>query len=392
MPPRPEPGDSGPQHAPRKRRRWPLRITVAVLATVLIAAGGIGAYAYQATRSATDNLSRTDLMPGDNSSAGTPQWEDVTPGGGASGGSTGNSRGGSKGQGSGSGQNGGSGGGQGTGSSGGSSQGDGSGPTDRSGKQGALNVVLMGSDSRQADLDGGGRSDTLMLLHLDADRRSAYLISFPRDMYVPIPGHGMNKINAAYSWGGPQLTIQTLQNMLAIQIDHAAMVSFDGFVNLTDEVGGVTVTNDHAFSAAGYTFPEGQISLSGKKALTFVRARYQLPNGDLDRAKNQRKVVEAILAKGLSGDTIANPGKFNAFVAGVAGNLTVDQKMTDAKIRKLALSLRMNPKDINQLQAPLTGYATVDGVGSVDVVDQERLRDLGKALRTDSVDAYRQGG
>src|SRR5690606_7288693 len=97
----------------------------------------------------------------------------------------------------------------------------------------SLNYVLMGSDSRNPESEKG-RSDTLMILHLDADRKSAYIVSFPRDMYVDIPGHGKNKINAAYSFGGPQLAVQTLESLTGTRMDHVAIVNFEGFINLTN--------------------------------------------------------------------------------------------------------------------------------------------------------------
>lgn len=86
----------------------------------------------------------------------------------------------------------------------------------------------MGSDSRDAANSGAGRSDTLIVLHLSGDRRHAYLISFPRDMYVPIPGRGKNKINAAFAFGGPQLAVRTLEGLLDTRMDHVALIDFDG--------------------------------------------------------------------------------------------------------------------------------------------------------------------
>jgi LCP family protein required for cell wall assembly len=316
-----------PQPAP-PHRRWPAKVLLGVLALVLVVVGGVGAYAYRASQSATEHVHRSGkLMPTSRASA-TPA---IT---------------------------------------------------------GPLNLVLMGSDSRNAENPAKGRSDTLMLLHLAADRKSATIISFPRDMYVSIPGHAKNKINSAYSEGGPQLTIKTVEKLLDVKVAHAALVSFNGFVKLTNQLGGVTVDNKYAFSSHGFHYPKGKITISGKKALWFVRERHSLPNGDLDRAANQRKVVQAILTKGLSGDTIGNPEKFTAFLSGIADNITVDNGFTDADLRKLALSLRMNPSDIDQIQVPLSGYADVPGIGSVDVVDRPQLRKLARAVQQDALPAY----
>ena len=162
----------------------------------------------------------------------------------------------------------------------------------------AINYVLMGSDSRDVGNAGHGRSDVLMVMHLAADRKSAYMISFPRDMYVPIPGHGKNKINAAFAFGGPQLTVRTLEGLLDTRMDHVALIDFEGFIQLTEELGGVRVYNKYGSVSGGYNFPVGNVTLRGEEALAYVRERKQLPHGDLDRAERQRAVLQAILGEG----------------------------------------------------------------------------------------------
>lgn len=252
----------------------------------------------------------------------------------------------------------------------------------------ALNYVLLGSDSRAAGNAGAGRSDVLMVLHLSGDRRNAYLISFPRDMYVAIPGHGKNKINAAFAFGGPQLTVRTVEGLLGTRMDHVALIDFDGFIALTEELGGVTVTNRHPSVSGGYSFPKGRVTLRGEQALAYVRERKQLPRGDLDRAERQRAVLQAILGKGLSGDTIANPKKFLAFSSGVAAHVTVDDQLTRGEMRETALSLRLTPGDVHSLQAPISGFGTTADKQSIDVVDQQKLAELARALQTDDLGGY----
>lgn len=265
--------------------------------------------------------------------------------------------------------------------------------TDRPDKQpsqekGAVNFVLLGSDSRDPGDSGNGRSDVLIVAHLNAERNKAYLISFTRDLWVDIPGKGKAKINAAYSWGGPKLTIKTVESLTGARIDHLALIDFEGFIQLTSDLGGVTVTNDQEFSTHGFTYPKGEITISGEEALWFVRERKKLKNGDLDRAKNHRKVIEAILKKGLSPETIANPQKFTSFVGGVASHLTVDSALTDDKIRDLAVSLRLPPSQIYSLQAPISGFGTSDDGQAIDIVDEEQMAELSKALRDDTLDKY----
>jgi polyisoprenyl-teichoic acid--peptidoglycan teichoic acid transferase len=252
----------------------------------------------------------------------------------------------------------------------------------------AVNYVLMGSDSREVGNAGHGRSDVLMVMHLAGDRKSAYMISFPRDMYVQIPGRGKNKINAAYAYGGPPLTVQTLERLLDTRMDHAALIDFEGFISLTEELGGVTVYNKHSSLSGGYKFPVGNVNVRGAQALAYVRERKQLPNGDLDRAERQRIVLRAILAKGLAKETISNPFKFVSFVRGVSAHVSVDEGLTDSKLRKTALSLRLSPHDVRLLQAPISGFGTSPTGQSIDIVDQRRLAQLAKALRNDQMDKY----
>jgi polyisoprenyl-teichoic acid--peptidoglycan teichoic acid transferase len=252
----------------------------------------------------------------------------------------------------------------------------------------AVNYVLMGSDSRDVGNAGHGRSDVLMVMHLAADRKSAYMISFPRDMYVPIPGHGKNKINAAFAFGGPALTVRTLEGLLDTRMDHVALIDFEGFINLTAELGGVTVYNKHSSLSGGYKFPVGNVNLRGEQALAYVRERKQLPKGDLDRAERQRIVLRAILAKGLAKETISNPFKFVSFVRGVSAHVSVDEGLTEGKLRKTAFSLRLSPNDVHLLQAPISGFGTSPTGQSIDIVDKKKLAQLEKALRNDQMDSY----
>jgi LCP family protein required for cell wall assembly len=249
----------------------------------------------------------------------------------------------------------------------------------------AMNYVLIGSDLANG---GVSRSDALMVLHLAADRRSAYLISFPRDLWVEIPLRGRNKINAAYAFGGASLTVRTLEGLLDVRMDHVVQVDLDGFVDLTTELGGVRVYNKHPSVSGGYNFPVGWITVSGEQAEAYVRERKQLPRGDLDRAERHRAVVQAILSKGLSGDTIKNPRRFLTFTSGVAKHVTVDEEMTPQVLRKTALSLRLSPSDIASVQAPVARFGRSPDGQSIDIVDEAQMRKMAEALREDTMADY----
>jgi LCP family protein required for cell wall assembly len=261
-------------------------------------------------------------------------------------------------------------------------------PTKEPLEVGTLNYVLLGSDSRDPDNAGNGRSDTIMVVHLAAKRNKAYIISFPRDMYVNIPGRGKDKINAAYAYGGAPLTVRTLEDLTGTRMDHVALVDFEGFIALTTDLNGVTVVNKTAFSSHGFDYPAGKITIQGEQALWFVRERHALPGGDLDRAENQRNVIKAIVAKGLSARVMSDPATFTRFVGNVAKHLTVDRSLSDDEIRRTALSLRLDVEKVDGMQAPISGFGTTADGASIDIVDTAKLAELGKALKTDTMDDY----
>ena len=325
----------GPRRA-RPRRRVLRRVLIGVAAVLVVALVGAGAYAWNINHQITSNIHRGIELPADTPTPGAPS----------------------------------------------------STPTAQQPRQtGVLNYVLLGSDSRDDADPSDGRSDTIMVVHLNKKRTNAYITSFPRDMYVPIPGYGMNKINAAFEEGGPALTVKTLEQLTGAKMNHVVLVNFEGFIDLTTDLGGVTVPNKTAFSSHGYDYPKGNIKIEGKKALWFVRERHSLPGGDLDRAANQRNVIKAVVAKGLSAGVISDPAKFSAFVGNLSKHLTVDNSLSDSEIRTTALSLRLDASDIQLLQAPLAGFGTANGQ-SIDVVNQAQMAELGKALQDDTMGAY----
>ena len=151
----------------------------------------------------------------------------------------------------------------------------------------AINILLAGSDARTDESGGttgsgkgdawkktGQRTDTIMVLHITGDRRGAYLISLPRDSWVGIPGRGTNKLNAAYSYGGPGLYIQTIEKLTGLRIDHLAVIDWTGFKALTDALGGVEMRfNDRTRFSSGKSYDAGTHTLDGEEALDYVRER-----------------------------------------------------------------------------------------------------------------------
>jgi polyisoprenyl-teichoic acid--peptidoglycan teichoic acid transferase len=249
-----------------------------------------------------------------------------------------------------------------------------------------LQYLLIGTDAGDPTQDRDGRSDSLMLLHLNEGRDKAYVISIPRNLMVDIPGQGQQRINAAYALGEAPLVVRTLEQLTGSRIDHVAMIDFRGFVNLTETLEGVTVRNRVAFSSHGYSYPVGNITLSGDAALWYVRELRGLPS-ELNRTENQRNVLKAILSKGLSPEVVADPLKFTEFVGNAAKQIRVDRTLTNGELRSTAASLRLTPNDITLISAPLGKEQRMRGQ-RVYAVDRVKLAELSEALRTDTMAAY----
>ncbi|WP_343287344.1 LCP family protein [Gordonia sp. SID5947] len=216
------------------------------------------------------------------------------------------------------------------------------------------NWLIVGSDSR-ADLSDdqrqqlstgdsdGSRTDTIMMVHKPPSG-SAMIISIPRDLYVPIPGQGSHKINAAFNFGGPQLLTQTVEQLSGVRIDHYAEIGFGGFDSVVDAVGGVTICLDQPLNdpKAGLRLPKGCQELSGRQALGLVRTR-AFPNADLERVVNQRKFLNALMAKATSPSVLANPFRLIPFVNGAVDAVTVDEGDHIWNLMGLAWALRGDP-------------------------------------------------
>lgn len=256
----------------------------------------------------------------------------------------------------------------------------------------AQNILLLGSDSRDQEIGAGSRSDVIQLMHISNDRSRIDIIHFPRDMYVDIPGHGKNKINAAYSYGGAPLLVQTMENILNLRIDHVAQIDFQGFANLTDTLGGVRLYVPQSFNENGFgDWTKGWHDMNGQQALGFVRERHQLAQGDLDRGRNQQAWIKAVLTKTLTAGTLLNPVKLTGAINDVTQYTTVDESFDSSTIRSLALSLRNIKSDsVHFRTAPISGFQNVGGQ-DVDIVDQTLLTKLGKALNTDTMSGYADG-
>lgn len=253
----------------------------------------------------------------------------------------------------------------------------------------SLNILLLGSDSRS--MSDPGRSDSIMLAHIPGNRQHVYLLSIPRDLESEIPGYGTQKINAAYAYGGAPLTVNAVATAVGVPIDHVAIIDFQGFMDLVDALGGVTINNPYEACDWGQDrcWEEGPVNLTSEDALSYVRWRKGLPNGDITRGQNQQRVLKAVIGKLLSKGTITSPSRFGDALETLASHITVDDSLDRDTIKGVGLSMRITGRDdIRSITYPISGYYNDPVLGSLDVVDDEVAEELREALRTDNFDEY----
>ncbi|MEH3142413.1 MAG: LCP family protein [Mycobacterium kyogaense] len=255
--------------------------------------------------------------------------------------------------------------------------------------------LLVGSDSRsdltpdqQAELATGGdlgnsRTDTILLVHLPGIGSStpATMVSIPRDSYVPIPGYDSDKINAAFSLGGPALLTQTVEEATGLRIDHYAEIGFGGFAGLVDAVGGVTVCPPEPINdpLAGIDLPAGCQHVDGQQALGFVRSR-ATPRADLDRMVNQRAFMSTLMHRAVSPSVLLNPLRWYPMTAAAADTVTVADGDHVWDLARLGWALR---GDMQNITVPI-GEFTENGSGSIVVWDSDAAQRLFSALASDA--------
>ncbi len=265
----------------------------------------------------------------------------------------------------------------------------------------AVNILMLGTDSRdQAALErmvdsgwepGAMRSDTIMILHVSADRDEASLVSIPRDTWTDVPGYGPNKINAAFSYGGPKLALETVRELTGIEIDHVAIVDWDGFKDITTAIGGVDVQvpENVTDSNGRIIWQRGTTHLEGEEALTYVRERNDLPNGDFDRVARQQNFLRAVMSKMLSSGSVTNPVRLVKTLNATVPHLTVDSSLDNGRVRDLAFSMRdLRTGDVTFATVPLDSYATRGGGQSVVLVDRPLVRDMFEAVDDDELQQF----
>ncbi|MEV1008300.1 LCP family protein [Streptomyces sp. NPDC049881] len=311
-------GKGGTRTPPRRRRRWPL-VVAALLALVTGATGAAAAWLWWETDEALDSIERIpDALPTHlPASAQPPRVE-----------------------------------------------GD------------AQVYLLIGVDDDQAPDPGErwqagvARSDTMMLTQISADRETVSVVSLPRDTWTEIPGAGEAKLNAAYSWGGPALLVETVQNLTGVRVDHVAIIDWSGFRAFTDAVGGVTVDGER---------------MDGREALDYVRERKSLPGGDFDRTRRQQNFLRALLDQTAGSGTLTDPGRLTGLLGTVGDVVSVDDQLSNGDLRSLAWDLRgIRGDEVNFMNAPVAGTDRRRGQ-SVVLLDDEAAAPLWEAMRDDAM-------
>jgi LCP family protein required for cell wall assembly len=260
--------------------------------------------------------------------------------------------------------------------------------------------VLVGSDSRQgmtaaqakllntgsAQDVAGGRTDSIILVHVPSGSGKPALISLPRDSYVPIPGHGYNKINAAFSIGGPKLLVQTIEQVTGVRIDGYVEIGFGGFASVVDSVGGVDicVPRNMKDAYAGINLKAGCQTLDGANALGYVRARYSDPLGDIGRVARQRQFLSAIMHKALSPTTVLLPWQYYGFSTSAGAGLSVGQDTSFRDVTRVLQAMRsVSNGDGLSLTVPISNPGLATNVGSAVQWDRTKALALFTAIKND---------
>ncbi len=271
---------------------------------------------------------------------------------------------------------------------------------------GGTNLLLVGSDDRTGlskkqrkalhvgQDEYGKHTDSMMIVHI-ADNGSVGVVSIPRDSYVEIPdfttANGTNipaskqKINAAYSLGGPALTVKTVEKATGVHIDHYAEINFAGFVNMVNGLGGVPVCTKVPIDdeKSNLHLKAGTTTLNGKQALAYVRARYFDPSADLGRMKRQQTFLGSVFKRAMSPAVALNPVRLMSFLNASASSVTTDENFSKSDMLGLIAKARVtSPSAISFMTVPLSGDENVPGAGDVVIWDDAQAQELFAKLKT----------
>jgi polyisoprenyl-teichoic acid--peptidoglycan teichoic acid transferase len=244
-------------------------------------------------------------------------------------------------------------------------------------------LLVIGSDARPGEDVARTRADSIHLVGVNPAKGKATIVGFPRDSYVPIPGFGTNKINAAMVNGGPPLVVQTVEELTGVTIDYWALTWFEGFEAMVNDVGGLSmnVPFDVYDTYAHAQIEAGQQVLNGHSALAFARARHALPQGDFGRSENQGRLMAAALAQ-FRREFTKDPGRLLIWIAALLKNaqteIPLDELMTLA-----FTGTTLNPKRVVNIVIP--GNVGMAGGTSIVTLDQTALEAISRDIANDGL-------
>ncbi|MGW4025207.1 LCP family protein [Streptomyces sp. NPDC005009] len=272
-----------------------------------------------------------------------------------------------------------------------------------------MNILLVGTDGRERIGEeerekyrlGGAPchcTDTIMIVHISADRERAAVVSLPRDSYAVTPPHTDRvsgerhkghpvKLNAAYAEGGPRLTVRTVEKMTRVKIDHYLEVDFTSFMKTVDVVGGVEICTDRRLrdSHTGLDLPAGRHTLEGGQALQYVRSRHVDGASDLSRMRRQQHFMAALVDRVTSSGILLNPLRFRDVTRAVLGSVRADKGFGTGELLDLGRAMRnFSPSSSEFTTVPVSDAGhTVKGAGSTLKWDTGKSERIFDALRRD---------
>lgn len=241
-------------------------------------------------------------------------------------------------------------------------------------KKEPFSVLLLGVDERSND---SGRSDTMIVITVNPEKQTMKMLSIPRDTRTEIIGHDtVDKINHAYAFGGVPMAMDTVENLLDIPLDYYVFINMEGFLQIIDTLGGVTIENDMDLTYDSYHFPKGELSLNGDEALIFSRIRYEDPRGDFGRQIRQRQIIEAVMKKASTPSVIL---KASDMLDVVGDNVRMNFTVKDL-IQLQSIYKKMD-SSIDQLSFEAEGGQMIDRIWYY-VPDETELQQIQTELKT----------
>lgn len=229
-----------------------------------------------------------------------------------------------------------------------------------------FSILMLGVDERPGDQ---GRSDSMIVITVNPDKKSMEMLSIPRDTRVEIVGKGFDdKINHAFAFGGIEMAMNTVEKFLDIPIDYYVKMNMEGFKEIVDSVGGISVDNDLEFDYEGHHFAKGQLALNGEEALKYARMRYDDSRGDFGRQMRQRQVIQGVIDKGAN---ITALWKYDDVLKALSKNVNTNISFDEMKdIQKNYADARHN---LEHIQIAGTGKK-IDGIWYLIVPTEEQIK------------------